>query len=55
MSLAETAIWVATLSGWRWRRDVRVVVTDSSKSYRFAIDAHLGHVRHVLDRFHVSA
>ena len=30
-----------------------VVVSDGSKSYKAAIDAHLGHARHVLDRFHV--
>ena len=29
------------------------VVTDGSRSYKSAIDAHLGHARHVLDRFHV--
>ena len=39
--------------GRRWCRGVTVVVSDGSKSYRSAIDAHLGHARHVLDRFHV--
>lgn len=39
--------------GPRWCRGVAVVVSDGSKSYRAAIDAHLGHARHVLDRFHV--
>ena len=39
--------------GRSWCRGVKVVVTDGSKSYRSAIDAHLGHARHVLDRFHV--
>lgn len=28
-------------------------VTDGSKAYRAAIDAHLGHATHFLDRFHV--
>ncbi len=39
--------------GPRWCRGVRVVVTDGSKSYKAAIDTHLGGARHVLDRFHV--
>jgi transposase len=39
--------------GPRWCRGVKVVVSDGSKSYKTAIDAHLGHARHVLDRFHV--
>lgn len=39
--------------GPRWCRGVQVVVTDGSKSYKAAIDTHLGHARHVLDRFHV--
>ena len=39
--------------GRRWCRGVQVVVTDGSKSYKSAIDAHVGHARHVLDRFHV--
>ncbi len=39
--------------GPRWCRGVKVVVSDGSKSYKAAIDAHLGHARHVLDRFHV--
>ena len=49
----------AALSGFfieqgpRWCRGVQVVVSDGSKSYKAAIDAHLGHTRHVLDRFHV--
>jgi transposase len=49
----------AALSGFfieqgpRWCRGVKVVVSDGSKSYKTAIDAHLGHARHVLDRFHV--
>ena len=34
--------------GPRWCRAVRVVVSDGSKSYKAAIDAHLGHTRHVL-------
>ena len=49
----------AALSGFfleqgpRWCRGVKVVVSDGSKSYKAAIDAHLGQTRHVLDRFHV--
>lgn len=39
--------------GHRWCRGVQVVVSDGSKSYKTAIDAHLGSARHVLDRFHV--
>ena len=39
--------------GPRWCRGVKVVVSDGSKSYKTAIDQHLGGARHVLDRFHV--
>ena len=39
--------------GPRWCRGVKVVVSDGSKSYKAAIDQHLGQARHVLDRFHV--
>ena len=39
--------------GPRWCRGVQVVVSDGSKSYKTAIGAHLGHAKHVLDRFHV--
>ena len=39
--------------GHRWCKDVKVVVSDGSKAYKSAIGAHLGHARHVLDRFHV--
>ncbi len=39
--------------GPRWCRGVQVVVTDGSKSYKAAIKVHLGHAKHVLDRFHV--
>ena len=39
--------------GHRWCKGVKVVVSDGSKAYKAAIDAHLGHARHVLDRFHV--
>ena len=39
--------------GARWCAGVRVVVSDGSKPYRAAIDRHLGHATHVLDRFHV--
>ena len=37
----------------RWCKGVKVVVSDGSKAYKAAIDARLGHARHVLDRFHV--
>ena len=39
--------------GQRWCKQVKVVVSDGSRAYKAAIDAHLGHARHVLDRFHV--
>ena len=39
--------------GARWCAGVRVVVSDGSKPYRAAIDRHLGHATHVLDRFGV--
>ncbi len=39
--------------GHRWCKQVKVVVTDGSRAYRAAVDARLGHTRHVLDRFHV--
>ncbi len=39
--------------GPKWCRGVKVVVSDGSKSYRAAIETHLGGARHVLDRFHV--
>jgi transposase len=39
--------------GPRWCRGVQVVVSDGSTSYKTAIGAHLGHAKHVLDRFHV--
>jgi transposase len=39
--------------GQRWCRKVEVVVTDGSPSYRAAIERHLGHATHVIDRFHV--
>ena len=39
--------------GHRWCKGVKVVVSDGSRAYKAAIDAHLGHSRHVLDRFHV--
>ena len=48
---ALTGFFIA--QGRSWCRGVRVVVTDGSRAYRSAIDAHLGHARHVLDRFHV--
>ena len=40
--------------GHRWCRQVKVVVTDGSESYRAAIRQHLGHATHVVDRFHVA-
>ncbi len=39
--------------GPRWCHRVQVVVSDGSKSYKTAIDTHLGGACHVLDRFHV--
>ncbi|MGH9190318.1 MAG: ISL3 family transposase, partial [Acidimicrobiales bacterium] len=39
--------------GRRWRAGVKVVVTDGSRSYKAAVERHLGHATHVLDRFHV--
>ncbi|WP_420619559.1 ISL3 family transposase [Candidatus Poriferisocius sp.] len=39
--------------GHKWCKQVKVVVTDGSPAYKAAIDARLGHARHVLDRFHV--
>jgi transposase len=39
--------------GPKWCRGVQVVVSDGSKSYKAAIDAHLAHARHVLDRLQV--
>ena len=38
--------------GHRWCKQVKVVVSDGSRAYKAAIDAHLGHARHVLDRCH---
>jgi transposase len=40
--------------GHRWLKGVKVVVSDGSGSYRSAIQRHLGHATHVLDRFHVA-
>ncbi len=37
----------------RWRRGVKVVVSDGSGAYKASIGACLPHARHVLDRFHV--
>ena len=39
--------------GRRWRASIQVVVTDGSRAYKTAIDRHLAHATHVLDRFHV--
>jgi len=39
--------------GQRWCRRLDVVVTDGSHSYRAAIERHVGHATHVVDRFHV--
>ena len=33
--------------GHRWCKQVKVVVSDGSRAYKAAIDAHLGHARHV--------
>ena len=41
--------------GHKWCAGVKVVVSDGSKAYRAAIERHLGHATHVLDRFHVSS
>jgi transposase len=40
--------------GHRWCRQVKVVITDGSESYRAAIRHHLGGATHVVDRFHVA-
>ena len=37
----------------RWRRGVKVVVTDGSAAYKASLHACLPHARHMLDRFHV--
>ena len=42
-----------TAQGLRWCAKVEVVVSDGSPSYRAAIERHLGHATHVVDRFHV--
>ncbi len=39
--------------GHRWCRGVKVVVSDGSAAYKAAIEARLGHARHVLDRYRV--
>ena len=51
-STAALSVFLAR-QGHRWCRGVKVVVSDGSKAYKAAIDARLGHARHVLDRFHV--
>ena len=51
-SAAALSVFLAR-QGHRWCRGVKVVVSDGSKAYKAAIDARLGHARHVLDRFHV--
>jgi transposase len=38
--------------GRRWCQGVKVVISDGSTAYQAAIDRHLGHARHALDRFH---
>lgn len=48
---ALTSFFVA--QGHHWCRQVKVVVTDGSESYRSAIHTHVGHATHVVDRFHV--
>ena len=37
----------------KWRRGVKVVVTDGSRAYKASVDACLPQARHVLDRFGV--
>ena len=37
----------------RWRRRIKVVVTDGSRAYKHSVQTCLPHARHVLDRFHV--
>ena len=39
--------------GHRWGKGAKAVVSDGSKAYKPAVDARLGHARHMLDRFHV--
>ena len=39
--------------GPKWCRGVQAVVSNGSKSYKAAINRHLGGAHHVLDRFHV--
>jgi transposase len=41
-----------TQQGHRWLKGVEVVVTDGSGAYRAAIQTHLAHATHVVDRFH---
>ena len=51
-SAAALSVFLAR-QGHKWCKGVKVVVSDGSKAYKAAIDARLGHARHVLDRFHV--
>ena len=37
--------------GHKWRKGVKVAVSEGSKAYKAAIEMRLGHARHVLDRF----
>ena len=37
----------------KWRRGIKVVVTDGSKAYKASVQTCLPQARHVLDRFHV--
>ena len=39
--------------GHKWCKGAKVAVSDGSKPYKAAIDARLGHARHVLDRYRV--
>ncbi len=50
---AEALSGFFAAQGHRWCAGVKVVVTDGSKAYRAAVERHLGHATHVLDRFHV--
>ena len=51
--VAEALSRFFAAQGHRWCAGVKVVVTDGSVAYKAAVDRHLGHATHVLDRFHV--
>ena len=50
---SSAALSAFLMSQGHWRRGVKVVVTDGSRTYKASVDACLPHARHVLDRFHV--